>query len=210
MFLRNRIYLSLLAALLLCVTGFASGFIACVHAKTFFPTDSGSAALAQPGNAPPEIRGQVLESIRTLQSAYTHRDPAFLSSLMAKVMPADGEILILGTQGGDEEWARGTTETARFLTADWQSWGDVHFDVDRAVVWASGETAWVATLGDVRWKNETVRPLRFTAVLTHENGRWVFRQMQYQWNDREPVKEDLWRVHTYELLLRDALLDVLR
>jgi hypothetical protein len=210
MFLRNRVYLSALTALLLCLIGFASGFIACVHAKTFFPMESGEAALAKPGNASPELRAAVLDPVRSLQAGYTRRDPAVLSSLIAKVLPADGEILVLGTQGGDAEWARGPTETSRFLATDWQSWGDVHLDVEHAVVWSSGNTAWVATLGQVRWKNQTQRPLRFTAILTRENDRWVFRQMQYQWNDREPVNEDLWRVHTYELLLRDALLDVLR
>jgi hypothetical protein len=120
------------------------------------------------------------------------------------LFPADGDLLILGTNGGVDEWARGASNASRFIAADWRGWGDVHLDVEHAIVWSSGDVAWLATIGDVRW-HKSQRPLRFTAVLTREDKGWVFRQMHFQWDDNDPAKGDLLRPRTYLRLFSDVL-----
>ena len=46
------------------------------------------------------------------------------------------------------------------------------------------------------------RPLRFTAILTRQGDRWIFRQIHFQWDDRDPGVLGLLRSATYGRLAR--------
>ncbi|MGC1424518.1 MAG: nuclear transport factor 2 family protein [Terracidiphilus sp.] len=199
MFLRNKIFLAL-TVVLVGALGFASGFVACLHSKSTSPASLREQSLAQPGSAPPVLRAAVLDKLRVLQRGYSLRDVSRAASLAQELFPADGDVLMLGTEGGKEEWVRGASNDVGFITADWQNWGDVRLDVEHAIVWSSGDVAWVATIGEVRWQKRE-RPLRCTAILTREQKGWVFRQMHFQWDDNDPVKGDLLRPDTYVRLL---------
>ena len=62
-----------------------------------------------------------------------------------------------------------------------------------AEISGAGDVAWLATPGTVTFW-ETPRSLRFTATLVHEDGRWLFRQIQFQWeaNRTASLRELIW------------------
>jgi SnoaL-like domain len=111
--------------------------------------------------------------------------------------PPEDQILVLGTDPG--EWVVGREAVARFIREDWINWGDVRISADDAVVNSSagagsvcgnasdgnsvGAMAWLATRGSVT-KDGFSRPIRFTAILVRGDTGWLFRQIQFQWDDR--------------------------
>lgn len=200
---RNKAFL-LLTAALFALGGFTFGFVACLHLKSTSPIAERKQELDPSGNAPPAVRVAIVEKLQTLQDGYTRRDPKILSLLTQNLFPKDGDVLILGTDGGVGEWVRGAPAARDFIAGDWRYWGRLQLDTDHAIVWSSGNAAWMATIGTVRWEKRE-RPIRFTAILTHEQDRWVFRQMHFQWDDDDPSTADLFRTSTYARLLSDAL-----
>lgn len=201
-FTRSRVTI-LLTVVLLVMLGFVAGFRVCLHVRGASPSPAREQDLAQPGNAPLAVRSSIVERLHTLQEGYTERDPKQMDAFTHDLFPSDGDVLILGTEGGTEEWVRGGTAARQFIAEDWRGWGDLQLDVDHAIVWSSGSAAWVATIGSVHWKTRE-RPIRFTAVLTREEDRWVFRQMHFQWDDADPTASDLLRARTYLSLLPGA------
>lgn len=195
--------LFLSAVVSIALIGFALGCAVSLHLKTSSTDSLRQMELTQPGSAPSAVRKDVVESLHALQDGYTERDPKKLATLAHRIFPKDGDVLILGTDGGTGEWMRGATSAQQFIENDWRHWGDLQFDADRSLVWSAGNTAWIATIGSVRWKNRN-RPIRFTAILTREDDRWVFRQMHFQWDDNQPDLGDLLRRRTYVSLLMDA------
>lgn len=191
------------AAALLLVGGFAFGFLACLHLKSASPQAIRDRQLRTAGDAPPAIRAEVLASLRDFQEGYVKRDPRRLDSFMNQLFPKDNDVLILGTQGGAPEWVRGYSAAAEFIRKDWQNWGDLRFNVEDSVIWASGDVAWVASVGGVR-SNGVERPVRFTAILTRVGDRWLFRQLQFQWDDNEPGATDLLHPGTFLKLVRQS------
>ena len=137
--------------------------------------------LTNPGDAPPTVRAGVRATLDILQMAYLRRDPAALPNLMRRCFDPDLSVLMMGTD--PIEWVNGYAQAGNFIAHDLRGWGGVHLDVADAQVSASGATAWLATVGTVRF-GSTLRPIRFTAVLTFKGDHWVFRQIQYQYDER--------------------------
>ena len=191
----KNVLIALAAFFLLC-TGYALGFIACVHSKSAAPNKIRAQQLTPAGDAPPDVRTGVLASLRAFQDGYVQRDPNRLDSFMDRLFPKTADVLVLGTEGGNAEWVRGDTAVAQFIKTDWQQWGDVRLNVDDSLIWSSGDTAWVASLGSVRFPSSE-RPIRFTAVLTRNKDHWLFRQIQFQWDDDEPGTSDLLHLRTW-------------
>lgn len=185
------------------LAGFALGCAIRFPFKSSPPDALRELNLVQPGNAPPAVRTAVMDTLHALKDGYRGRDPQKLASLAQRIFPMDGDVLILGTDGGTDEWVRGASSARQFIQNDWRDWGDFQFDADRALVWSSGNAAWIATIGSVHWKNRN-RPVRFTGILIREDDRWVFRQMHFQWDDSESTARDLVRPRTYLSLLSDA------
>lgn len=144
--------------------------------------------LAVRDDASPAVRAGILDALAALQTAYTRRDPAALPDLMRRCFDAGQGVLLIGTDPG--EWISGYEAVGRFISHDWTSWGDLRLVVADARVSASGATAWLATIGTVGF-GRTVRPLRFTAVLSAYHDRWVFRQLQFQWDEQPLQTADL-------------------
>lgn len=193
--------------LLMC--GFASGYICCLRARSAPPSDMRQRELLQPGDAPPAVRAGVLASLREFQQGYARRDPNQIQAFMQSLFPRNGDILSLGTGGGTAEWVRGYDASAQFIQSDWRGWGEVQLDTDHALVWSSGDVAWVASLGTVQFQH-TARPLRFTAILTRQGDRWLFRQLHFQWDDSDPDATDLLHPHAYFRALRVLAEDLFR
>jgi hypothetical protein len=73
--------------------------------------------------------------------------------------------------------------------------------VDHSVVWSLGDVAWVASVASLQSK-DSARPIRFTAVLTRNGNRWVFRQIHFQLDQTDPEQADILNPHTYFRLAR--------
>ena len=177
---RNRSLLLLLSCVSLLV-GFFVGWRLSRRAVMSTSIETQRSYLREKGNAPDSLRAEVLDSLREFQNGYSKRNPQELDAFMQRLFPKDEDTRIIGTN--DAEWRTGYDSVARFIRDDWLQWGDVILAVDDAVVSSSGEAAWLATVGKVSSWNST-RSIRFTAVLTHKNGRWLFRQIQFQWDER--------------------------
>jgi hypothetical protein len=147
--------------------------------------------LSHKGDAQGQVRAEVLASIRAFQSGYTKRDSEMLPAFMDQLFPKDRDILLLGTDSG--EWVEGYQRVGDFIAGDWRGWGDLRLDVDNAMVSADDDVAWVTTIGTVGSGSLPPRRIRFAAVLTQDKGRWLFRHIQFQWDDRPESLGELLR-----------------
>ena len=195
---RNTLILSSGLGLALC--SFAGGYVASIHLHSTLPEMVRAQRLQPPGDATPDVRQGVLATLQEFQAGYVARNPGELDQFMARLFDPNVDTLALGTEGATNEWARGYAPVKSFIQRDWQYWGDLRLDVEHADVWAMGDIAWVATDGAVHFARSK-RPLRFTAILTREGNHWIFRQMQFQWDDSEPSDGDVLHGRTYLRLL---------
>jgi hypothetical protein len=185
---RSRI-VSALVGLALATGGFLMGWHLSRNPIVFFghPPDY----LTQKGDAQEPVRAGVLSSMRAFQSGYAKKDPATVPAFMDELFPKEGDILVLGTNSG--EWVEGYQKVGDFFANDWRYWGNLRLDVDNAVVSADNDVAWVTTIGTVGDGSSPSRTIRFAAVLTRSNGRWLFRHIVYQWDDRPESLAELLR-----------------
>lgn len=139
--------------------------------------------LGYKGNAQEHVRADVLASIEAFQSGYTQRDPAIIPVFMGRLFPKDQDILFLGSEPG--EWTEGYPQVGEFIANDWRHYGDVRLDLNDAMISTSNNVAWVTTVGTVA-NGSLARPIRFAAVLTRSDTRWLFRLIQFQWDERPP------------------------
>ncbi len=147
--------------------------------------------LGRKGDAQEPVRGEVLVPLRAFQAGYTKRDPAMIPAFMDELFPKDQDILVLGTDSG--EWIEGYQRVGDFIANDWRHWGDVQLEVDNAMISAANDVAWVTTIGTVGTPASTKRAIRFAAVLTRSNDRWLFRHIQFQWDDGPESLSELLR-----------------
>jgi len=198
----HRRILSTLAVTLLAAFGFALGFVSCLHLRSSASSDLRHQYLLQTGDAPPSVRIGVIAALKTFQDGYINRDPRELDAFMHRVFPENDDILVLGTDEG--EWVRGHRAVSEFIREDWTKWGDFRFAVDDSIVWSSGDVAWIASVGAVH-DQRLDRPLRFSAILTRQGNDWLFRQVHFQWDDRDPSPDDVFHVGTYLRLVKQVL-----
>ncbi len=147
----------------------------------------GDFVFGSPGNAPDEVRAEVIAQLHLFQRGYTDRDTSRIGEFMASLF-SDENVLVLGTM--PREVLSDARGAERLVRSDWRSWGDVRFIIDAAQISSAGEVAWVATKGYVRFdlSRLLVLPLRFTAVMVREDGAWKFQQQQFQFDlDLTPV-----------------------
>jgi hypothetical protein len=152
-----------------------------------FATTQG-AYLKEKGDAPDSVRSGVLRSLQAFQDGYRKRDTEQLDAFMQELFPSDQNILVIGTDAN--EWRWGHDSIAQFIRTDWLNWGELQLAVDGSIINSSGEVAWLATAGKVVMSHSS-RPIRFTAVLTRRDGIWLFRQVQFQWDERPLTLSDL-------------------
>ncbi|HEV8003580.1 MAG TPA: nuclear transport factor 2 family protein [Planctomycetaceae bacterium] len=164
----------------LLLAGFVAGWFVSRHV-VLVPLDSKPPALSTDrGDAPAAVRSEVLNSLRAFQEGYTRRDASAIGPFMQRLFPQGKDPVVLGTDAG--EWNQGSEAIADFIRKDWQGWGDVRIDVDAAAISSAGDVAWLVTTGDVTF-GRVPRAMRFTATLVKSNGRWLFRQVQFQWEN---------------------------
>ena len=123
-------------------------------------------------------RDDVLALLRRFQEGYRARDVEALDGFM-QLFAEDAELI--GTSGvtpGGDEWCLGRGPIRELVRKDWEEWGDVLLDLDRATIHVCDETACVAVPGVVRERGEKVA-LRLTAILVKDREGWRFRQMHF-------------------------------
>jgi hypothetical protein len=173
---RRRIFAAA-ATFGLLLAGFVTGWFVSRHV-VLVPLESPPALSTDRGDAPEVVRREVLNSLRAFQEGYTRRDVSAIGPFMQRLFPRGKDHVVLGTDAG--EWNHGSDAITDFIRKDWQGWGDLRLDVDATIISASGEVAWLVTTGDVTF-GRVPRAVRFTATLVRSDGRWLFRQVQFQW-----------------------------
>ncbi len=133
------------------------------------------------GDATAAVRAEVSKSLREFQEGYTRRNPADLDAFMARLFPRELDVRVIGTDA--DEWKTGYESIRQFIRNDWLKWGDVRLAVNDAVISSKGDAAWLATTGTVTSVG-SARSIRFDAVLTRYGGRWLFRQVHFQYDER--------------------------
>lgn len=164
------------------VVGLCAAALLCLspHGRVAARADLHGDVLRQPGSAPADVQAGVRAALRDFQEGYVRRDPSTLDAFMGRLFEPSDDLLLLGT--GPSEWSRGYPAATAFVRRDWAAWGDFRFGIDDAIVSSQGDVAWVATMGAVHYKKYD-RPVRFSAVLVRHGNRWLFRQMQFQYED---------------------------
>lgn len=175
-------------ALILLFIGFAAGVIMSRDMRTVVSRDLQKTYLIHPGDAPAPVRAGVVAALRAFQDGYARRDPKQLDSFMQRLFAPNDEVLLLGADAA--EWIRGYRPVSQFILSDWLRWGEFRFSVDDSMIWSSGDVAWIASAGTVHTRRSD-RPIRFSAVLTRNGDAWIFRQVHFQWDERDPGGWDL-------------------
>jgi hypothetical protein len=139
---------------------------------------------AQPygaGNAPDEVRHEILQQLREFQKGYTERDAKTVGAFARNLLSRDN-TLILGTM--PKEIYIGHDDATTLIRDDWAFWGNCIFLVDQAHVSTHDNVAWIATVGYVEFdlSRFLVLPLRLSGVLVNEDGTWRFQLVQYQFD----------------------------
>jgi hypothetical protein len=130
------------------------------------------------------LRDDVLALLRRFQDGYSARDVKALDGFMQ--LFADGAELV-GTSGvtaGGEEWCLGLGAIRELVRKDWEEWGDVLLDLDRATIRVREETAWAAVPGVVRERGEKAA-LRLTVALVRDERRWLIHQAHFSLATRD-------------------------
>lgn len=140
------------------------------------------------------------------QAGYTERNPAKLDGVAQSLLNRDGDILLRGTD--ESNLAHGYPAAVEFVRNDWRSWGDLRLSLANPVIESFQDVAWVHTQGSVRF-DETDRPLHFSAVLVRKGDRWLFREMQFEWDRGEPSPSELLQPELYLHSMRIAVRKVL-
>jgi hypothetical protein len=133
------------------------------------------------GNAPYDVRTEVIHQLNMFQDGYIKRDTSQIKPFMQQLF-VEENLLILGTMPNEN--CIGHKEATRLVFADWYRWGDCTFLIDNANVSSYGDVAWISTIGYVKFDLSSllVLPLRLTGIMVNENDVWKFQQMQFQFD----------------------------
>ncbi len=135
------------------------------------------------GNAPEDVRAEIIDQLNKFQDGYTKRDTSLIKSFMQQLF-AEENALILGVM--PNEIFIGQKGVKRLLFGDWNRgrWGDCTFLIENTNISCYGDVAWISTLGYVKFDLSSllVLPFRLTGVMVKENDLWKFQQMQFQFD----------------------------
>ncbi len=89
--------------------------------------------------------------LQRFQDGYIRRDVTDLDAFM-QLFWDDAELEVIGTGAvdpGDDEWCHGLAAARELIKSDWESWGDLQLELERARISMRGEAAWCALPGTV-------------------------------------------------------------
>ncbi|HVP64943.1 MAG TPA: nuclear transport factor 2 family protein [candidate division Zixibacteria bacterium] len=195
---RKRLF-AVLGTAVLVLCSFVLGFYASLHLKHTTAADVRERYLRPEGDAPPAVRSGVRIALKAFQDGYNKRDPKQLDAFMAQLFAKDSDVLLLGTDS--DEWARGYSAVRQFIETDWTQWGQFKFEVDDAIISSAGDVAWATSVGEVV-SGPSAHAVRFSAILVRRGNSWIFRQLQFQWDERDPAPAELLRASTQVQIVR--------
>lgn len=143
--------------------------------------DSPAMYIYSKGNAPEEIRLEIIQQLNKFQEGYINRDTSQIKLFMEELF-SKNNILILGTM--PYENCSNYKEATRLVFADFYRWGDCTFLINNSNISSSGNTAWFSTIGYVKFdlSKFLVLPLRLTGIMINDNDVWKFQQLQFQFD----------------------------
>jgi hypothetical protein len=183
--------------------GFATGYFACVNAKRVAKTAPRPISVQPSGDASGIVRKGVLRSLETFQSGYTAPDVSKID--MQDLFDIHGDTLLIGTD--EANWVKGYPQAVQFVHDDWSLWGDLRLNLDDPFISSWQDVAWVTTEGEVKF-SDTTRPVIFSAVLVRDGDKWLFRKMEFHWDERRSSLREMLQPELYFRTLSIALLKV--
>ncbi|MGB5849829.1 MAG: nuclear transport factor 2 family protein [Ignavibacteriaceae bacterium] len=143
--------------------------------------DSPDSYIYSKGNAPEEVRSEIIHQLNKFQDGYTKRDTSKIKLFTDELFSKEN-VLVLGTM--PNEVLRNHKAATRLVFADWYRWGDCTFLINNSNISSSGNVAWISTIGYVKFDLSSllVLPLRLTGIMVKENNVWKFQQMQFQFD----------------------------
>lgn len=94
-----------------------------------------------------EISFEEIKSVLLrFQDGYLQRDTDRLDEFM-QLFSDDANLEVIGTGGidpGDDEWCQSLTAVRDLIKSDWENWGDLQLEIERAKISIRGDTAWCA------------------------------------------------------------------
>ena len=92
---------------------------------------------------------EILQLMQAFQAGYIHRDVTQADAFM-QLFTADTEVI--GTNGvkpREGEWYMDRASSRELVVGDWETWGDVRFDLDSMSIHSRGDVGWVAAFATV-------------------------------------------------------------
>lgn len=90
--------------------------------------------------------------LEKLNEGYQKRDIKQVDEYLNSLFINDDSLYILGTS--TDELCTGINGVKELLKSDWQYWGDVSLQLDKAIINVNGDMAWFATPGTVKYSFE--------------------------------------------------------
>ncbi len=84
--------------------------------------------------------------LERFQDGYLRRDVNDLDAFM-KMFCGDADLEVIGTGAvdpGDDEWCQGPIAVRELIKNDWESWGDLRLEIERARISMRSKAAWCA------------------------------------------------------------------
>jgi hypothetical protein len=158
-----------------------------------------------------------IEEIRNLLSAfnegYSKRDPSALDGFM-ELFAREENLEFIATGGvalRRGTWRVGMGAVRDLVRADWEYWGVIRLDLEKAHIDVHNDIAWLSTTATITKDDETdeylgdkdevmgtvhntssgdsrVKTLRVTAVLVKRESRWQFIQIHTSFSIRSMPK----------------------
>jgi ketosteroid isomerase-like protein len=92
---------------------------------------------------------EIIQLMQAFQEGYIHRDVTQADAFM-ELFTSDAEVI--GTNGlkpREGEWYMDRASSRELVVGDWETWGDVRFDLDNMSVHSRGDVGWVAAFATV-------------------------------------------------------------
>lgn len=103
------------------------------------------------------MKKELIEVLHIFQQGYVERDCNKIDAFMGKLFDKDEDVVVVGTSSG--EWCLGYEDIKDLFLSDWEDWGDVRINFDKANIMEFGNTALIYTPGTVKYsfnsKSET-------------------------------------------------------
>lgn len=102
------------------------------------------------------IRDEILRALERFQEGYLKRDENGLDSFM-QLFADSQDLEVIGTGGidpGGDEWCLGLEAARELVKNDWEGWGDLRLELERARIFSRGEVAWCAMPATVSMRFE--------------------------------------------------------